>query len=177
MLCRNSPVTITCVSLFSAFKKAFHTLRTGEHDPGISPQIGRHILQKDLSTITRLLKQPFRNDEDWDAIQDILLEHDIFTAAPAWNTKTVRNVGEILCRNEELFVFTTFEKCANYMKKLIEKGECPSYYQVSAMPYQYVMEVARKEHMPAYLDYPHRRRKKFIVYDSEKNKIMAFMLA
>jgi hypothetical protein len=135
------------------------------------------ISQKDRSTITRLLKQPLRSEEDWDVIKDILAEHDIFTAVPTWETKTVKDVERILCKDNALFVFTTFDKCQTYMKRLIERGECPPYYHVSAMPYGYVMQVADERGMMIYLDYPNRRRTKFITYNSERRSLIATVLA
>lgn len=135
------------------------------------------ISEEKLSVMEKLLKKPRRSEEDWDVIKDILSEGDVFTASPAWNTKEVRGVGKILCRDNTLFVFTTFEKCHDYMVKLIEKGECPPYYEISAMPYGYVMEVANREAMMAFLDCPEKRMKKFIVYNSAQEKIIASMLA
>ena len=135
------------------------------------------IPPENLVTLDKLLRKLRRSQKDWDKIQDILFAGDVITAEPMFESEDVQGVEHILCDHDVLLVFTTAEKCQNYILRLNKGYESNRYFQIVTMPYETAVQIADDTRKKLFVDFhPDRRFKRFLAYDSQTSRITANML-
>ena len=132
------------------------------------------IPEKDLSVIEKLLCKPHRSQKDWDRIEEILFSGDVFTAEPMIESGSIKAVDHILCDDDVLFVFTTFDKCQKHIKRLGEKDPSLRYFEIGTLPYETAVAIADDNHLKLFLDYPENPLwEMFLAYESETRRLSA----
>ena len=132
------------------------------------------IPDKDLSILDDLLDKDFRNQKDWDKIQEILNSGDIFSAVPIGQPKIVKEIEGILSYKGDLMAFTTLEKCQQFLKHLSDMDDSLRYTKIVSGSLEYMIDIANRRHCKLLVDFPFGNPfKKCILYESESNRITA----
>lgn len=135
-----------------------------------------HIISKqELSVLNRMLDKSFRSEEDWETIQGILMGAHVFTFVPPRPMRVgevkIRSVESVLCENHTLMVFTSMEKCQDYIRKLFEKQATQRYAQVDILACEAVFQIARKRKMQVFIDNPGNTLQQFFSYNGQTERL------
>ena len=134
-----------------------------------------HILsERDLSVLDKMLKKPHRSQKDWDVIQDILLDADLFTIEPP-RSKKVRAVDGVLYEDGTLMAFSSLQKCQDYIRKL-SGGQGAQRYYINVISCETLFEVAEKKKAQLVIDKPENPFQMFFVYDSQTKRLGASVM-
>ena len=131
-----------------------------------------HPLSKaNLAFLEKMRNKLQRTQKDWDAIQDILADCDVFTAAPYQDAGKVRDLEHILCDDGTLLVFTTLDKCKNAVRSLSQKEGNPKNYMIQTVAFDYILEVAKKHKSLAIIDRSDEPMQLVYIYDGATNNL------
>ena len=136
------------------------------------------IPEEDLATLERLNNQLHRSAEDWNVIMDILLDRCVFTIIPMIATEEAKVVGNVLCHDGYLYVFTTYEKCQEYMDLVIKEDPRQNYVNIITLDLQDAMETAGKQGMNLRIDHPSDKSsvQKFLEYNGKTRHLHSIMM-
>ena len=129
--------------------------------------------QRELDQLFEPLK---RSQKQWDRIQDILNDKDVYTAdpvdEPGVDRKLLKSVEGLLFYDDMLYVFTSMKKCQEFLIKLSKDEQVrQEKYNIIGISFSAAMNVARRHKMKMTLDFPDDPSERFVTYDSEQNKI------
>ncbi len=133
-------------------KKPFLTMEMVEETIANEPRLNL-LTKKELATLKKLNDQPSRSEKDWDRIKEILFARCVFTAEPIIPSNTVKGVEHVLCDEGTLLIFTTFEKCQDYLQSIKDKIINQRYFNFSTIDFLETIRIADRHHMNLYIDF------------------------
>ena len=83
----------------------------------------------------------------------------------------IRSVESVLCENHTLMVFTSMEKCQDFIRKLFEKQATQRYAQVDILACEAVFQIARKRKMQVFIDNPGNTLQQFFSYNGQTERL------
>lgn len=83
------------------------------------------LTPEEIAELNKLLEPLLRTKEQWDRIQQIFDGMDFITATPVKRSDSkndrLKEVDGILCYDDKLYVFTSLEKCKEYLIGLTDE--------------------------------------------------------